>query len=132
MMTQVNFDSIGGGGSSVASGTFTVTSVNEVVPEIDTGLGSNLSRFVVIGVMDAHSSGTASAVVWVSSCPASYNDISAAAYGGHSNVAVGTAPLVAQSVAIMSVSNGKVNLKAGGGGSYGTSPCKGTYYWYAE
>lgn len=131
MMTQVNFDSIGGG-SSVKTGTFEVTNASTAgsITPIDTGLGSSIKRMVIVGENPNASTGPFSIIGWDSVFPASYKYVQIGSGGGGNTVAIGTT----QHVTLMldkrlDTNNGVIEMSWT---NLNPTNKNGTYYWYAE
>ena len=116
----------GSGGAKSDTLNFGGTSVTK---EIDTGLGSALSKFVMIGAPNPSDGYPFEQVVaWTSDYPSYYW----VAYGnGHSNAkqSVGSA-YANYACKIDSVSNGKVTITSASDNTFNTATCD--CYWYAE
>ena len=125
MMTQVNFDSIGGGGS-IKTGTGTFSTIN-TESTVNTGI-SNLSKFVLVLKPTGWSSTLCACLYDADVSTTKYTTLStndgsnAWAYNGTFGT-VGDDRLVR----IKSISNGDITLI-----SPKSSNFLGDYYWYAE
>lgn len=117
------------GGGTVKTGTFRIENSNKTMT-ISTGL-SNIQRLVVIGIIDAHPTLNPAVVAYSSNAPTKYSELGTGTYGGGSKT-IGANGTAGMAFAINSISNGNVSITSPSGGSYGSNPCKGTYYWYAE
>ena len=120
----------GGGGSTVKTGSFVITSTLQAV-DIETGL-SEIHRFVALQIATSYPNSTAGACWWTDNDPTQFAAKGCASYAGISanlNVNNGNAGLYV--ISVNANNDGVIKVKSTSG-SYGTGVTNGTWYWYAE